>query len=88
MENDTAASKGEIRIKTWFAWNILACVLCLPLGLAGIAYSVRAKRLAKVGEVAGARSAAKSARAFFIMAVVLGPLLALFYMTTALNGGF
>ena len=88
MENDTAASKGEIRIKTWFAWNILACFLCLPLGLAGIAYSVRAKRLAKVGEVAGAASAAKSARAFFIMAVVLGPLLALFYLTTALNGGF
>ena len=88
MENETSASEEASRVKSWFAWNILACFLCLPLGLAGIAYSVRAKRLAKVGESVGASSAAKSARAFFILAVVLGPLLALFFLTTAFNGGF
>lgn len=75
-------------IKTWLAWNILACALCFPLGCAGIAYSIRARRMANVGEAAGARSAAKSARAFFIMSVVLGPLLAFFYLTVAFNGGF
>ena len=88
MEKDEQKTASAPRIRSWFAWNILACFLCLPLGLAGIAYSVRAKRLAKVGESAGAASAAKSARAFFILAVVLGPLLALFYVTTALSGGF
>ncbi len=87
MEKDEQTTTAP-RVKSWLAWNILACFLCLPLGLAGIAYSVRAKRLARVGEVAGAASAAKSARAFFILAVVLGPLLALFYLTTAFNGGF
>lgn len=78
---DTSAD--ELRapsVRPWLVPNLLALIVCLPLGVAGVWFAVAAISANRRGEAELARRNARSARAFFWFNLVLGAMTVGFYL--------
>jgi hypothetical protein len=61
---------------------------CLPTGVAAIVYSAQARSKSQAGDTAGASEAAKKARMWLIISVVLGVVVAFIYLLVAGSSGY
>lgn len=75
------------RFHSWLGWNCLATLVCLPLGIPGLIFSIKALNARRRGDLALSDYHAKSARAFFWFAILLGLPVALFYLLFSLGSG-
>ena len=75
------------RFHSWFGWNCLAILACFPLGIPGLIFSIRALNARRRGDLALSDHNARSARAFFWFAILLGLPAALFYLLFSLGSG-
>uniref|UniRef100_A0AAY4AH23 Interferon-induced transmembrane protein n=1 Tax=Denticeps clupeoides TaxID=299321 RepID=A0AAY4AH23_9TELE len=62
----------------WSIFNTLCC--CLPLGIAAIIFSVKAKDANLVGDTARAADASKTARTLNIVACVIGVIILIIFI--------
>ena len=75
------------RFHSWLGWNVLAILACFPLGIPGLIFSIKALNARRRGDLALSDHHAKSARAFFWFALLLGLPVALFYLMFSLGLG-
>ncbi len=64
-------------------WSIIATVLCcVPGGIVAIIYSSKANNAKRMGDFATARAAAKQAKTWLIVSVIVGILVSIFVVAT------
>lgn len=72
----------------YMIFAILCTLLCcLPLGIVGIVYAAKINSLQKVGDVAGAKEAAKKAKIFTIIGAVGGLIISIIYLALFVFAG-
>lgn len=64
---------NQIKSTPYLIFSILTTICCcLPLGIVGIVYASRIESLQRMGDYEGAQNAAKKAKMFIIIGVILG----------------
>jgi hypothetical protein len=68
------------RLPNYLVHNIIATILCcLPLGIVGIVFSSQVNGKLAAGDYAGAKKASDNARLCFIISIVAGVVVGIFY---------
>jgi hypothetical protein len=68
------------RLPNYLVHNIIATILCcLPLGVVGIVFASQVNGKLAAGDYAGAKKASDNARLFFIISIVAGVVVGVFY---------
>ncbi|MGI6402530.1 MAG: CD225/dispanin family protein [Thermoguttaceae bacterium] len=72
MTKDDDRKIAPRRFHSWILPNIIAFLLCFPIGIVGLVFSVKALRAFRRGDLALSKYHAESARAYFWFATLLG----------------
>jgi hypothetical protein len=75
-------------IPNYLPWAIIATILCcMPTGIVSIIYASRANSAKAMGDIAGARKAAGTAKTWLIVSVVAALLVGVLYIVLMVMGG-
>lgn len=85
--NATTETTVVTRSKTWLVESIIVTVLCcIPFGIVGIVYASKVDPAFDRGDVAGALSAAKTAKTWVIAGAICGAVIAGLYILLFMVG--